>query len=161
MDRILVGRILVAIAAIGAALYLQAEAAEYPRAARRLPQLLGYGVMLLAALAIVQAVARGWRAQTRGAPGVTPGSDPHPDPGLHWRQIGIGVAFTSLIAVYAWAIPIAGYLIATPLMLFLPLAVLRPVGWPAVGVTVAAVTGTIWVIFLWFLNLPMPLYPGA
>ena len=147
------GRILIAAVAIGAAVFLYSEAAGYPRAARRLPQLLSFVVGLLAALAIVQALVGLHRERAEGA-GPLLSAPP-------WRQVGIGLAFVGLIAAYAWAIPIAGYLVATPLMLALPLVALRPVGWPAIGVTVVAVTGVIWAIFVWFLNLPVPLLPRA
>ena len=147
------GRILVAVAAIGAALYMYFTAEGYPGAARRLPELLSILVILLALLAIVQAIAEMRRKRAeRGRPFVT-----MPE----WKKVGIGVAFVALVAAYAWSIPVIGYLIATPLMLALPMIALRPVGWPAIGVTIVAVTGIIWLIFLWFLNLPLPLFPGA
>ena len=147
------GRIFVAAVAIGAALFLYSEAAGYPRAARRLPQLLSFVVVLLAALAIVQALLGLRRRRVEGAEPLL--SAPP------WRHVGIGLAFVGLIAAYAGSIPIAGYLVATPLMLALPLAALRPAGWPAIGLTVVAVTGVIWAIFVWFLNLPVPLLPRA
>ena len=147
------GRTLVAVAAIGAALYMYFTAEGYPGAARRLPELLSILVIVLSVLAIVQAVAEMRQKHAEhGKPLLT-----MPD----FRKVGIGVAFVALVAAYAWSIPIVGYLIATPLMLALPLIALRPVGWPAIGITIVAVTGAIWLIFLWFLNLPIPLFPGA
>lgn len=150
------GRILVAVVAIGVAFYMYGQAADYPRAARRLPQLLSVILILLATLAVVREVVRLRRARladgTAAGPLVT-----LPEPG----KVLIGVAFVALIFVYAWAIPVAGYLVATPLMLALPLIALRPVGWRGIGITIVAVTGVIWLIFIWFLNLPVPLYPGA
>lgn len=147
------GRTLVAVAAIGAALYMYFTAGGYPGAARRLPEILSILVIVLSLLAIVQALVEVRRKRAeRGKPLFT-----MPD----WTKVGIGLAFVALVAAYAWSIPVIGYLIATPLMLALPLIALRPVGWPAIGITIVSVTGVIWLIFLWFLNLPIPLFPGA
>lgn len=146
------GRILVAVAIIGAALFMYITAGSYPGAARRLPQLLAVVVMLLGVFAVVQAVIGLYRARADDKPLLR-----LPD----WRRVAIGVAFVAFVFAYAWSIPHLGYLIATPLMLAVPLAALRPVGWPAMGITVVAVTGVIWFIFVWFLQLPIPLYPGA
>lgn len=147
------GRILVAAAAIAIALFLQGEAEGYPRAAARLPTLLGHLVILLALLAIGQALL-GWR-RDRAAGRLSLVSVPA------WRDVATGLAFVGLILLYAWSIPVLGYLIATPLMLLLPLAALRPVGWGAALATVVVVTGVIWIVFAWFLNLPIPLAPSA
>lgn len=146
------GRILVAVVAIAIALFLQGEAEGYPRAAARLPTLLGYVVILLALLAIGQALL-GWR-RARAAGTLPPVAMPA------WRDVATGLAFVGLIVLYAWSIPVLGYLIATPLMLLLPLAALRPVGWTAALVTVVVVTGVIWIVFVGFLNLPIPLHPS-
>ena len=146
------GRIAVAVAAIAAALFMQAEAAGYPRAASRLPVLLGYVVILLAVLAIAQ-VLLGWR-RDRAADRLEVVALPR------WQEVAIGTGFVGLTVLYAWSIPRIGYLVATPLMLLAPIAALRPVGWRPAAVTVVAVTGVIWLVFVWFLNLPLPLYPG-
>lgn len=143
------GRMLVALAAIGAAALAYVEAAGYPAAARRLPQLLAVVVAILAAVALAQSVVR--LRRSAGAAWTAP------DP----RRSALGAGFVVLILIYAWLIPTAGYLVATPLMLLVPLVVLRPVGWPVIGLTVVAVTGVIWVIFVWFLGLPVPLFPGS
>jgi GNAT superfamily N-acetyltransferase len=147
------GRILVAAAVIGAALFMHSEAAGYPQAARRLPQILGIVAVLLAVLTIVQALVGIRRVRAERAVPLVVAPD--------WRQVGIGFAFVALVVGYAWSIPRVGYLVATPLMLLLPLLALRPVGRRGMVVTVVAVTGAIWLIFLWFLDLPIPLYPGA
>jgi hypothetical protein len=147
------GRILVAVTAIAITLFLQGEAEDYPRAAARLPTLLGYLVILLALLAIGQ-VLLGWR-RDRAEGTLSLVSMPA------WRDVAIGLAFAGLIVLYAWSIPVLGYLIATPLMLLVPVAALRPVGWKAATTTVVVVTGVIWIVFVWFLNLPIPLHPSA
>ena len=146
------GRITVAVAAIATALFMQAEAADYPRAASRLPVLLSYIVILLAVLAIGQ-VLLGWR-RDRAADQLEIVALPR------WQEVAIGMSFVGLIVLYAWSIPRVGYLVATPLMLLAPIAALRPVGWRIAATTIMVVTGVIWLVFVWFLNLPIPLYPG-
>lgn len=147
------GRVLVVACVIGAAIYMWTEAAGYPSAARRLPRLLAVVVGLLGALALVQAVLRLAAERRAGAPGPLAARP-------SGRGLVIGVGFVALIAAYIWSIPRLGYLVATPLMMLLPLAALRPVGWGGIGLAILAVTGTIWAIFIWFLGLPIPLYPG-
>ena len=147
------GRILVAAMSIVAAIAMQHIATSYPAAAARFPTLLGYVVICLGLMAAGQVLLEWRRLRLAGTLQVLPRAD--------WRKIAIGSAFTLLIVLYAWSIPVLGYLLATPLMLAIPLALLRPVGWTAAAITVVAVTGTIWGVFVWFLRLPIPLYPGA
>ena len=148
------GRIVVAGLTIGICAYLSSLAGDYPRAARRLPQILALCVMGLAAAGIVQAVVQilGERRHAGDPPPLFT-APPRED-------VVVGLGFVALVAAYIWAIPHAGYLVATPLMLLVPLAVLRPIGWLGIGITLLAVTGGILLIFIWFLNLPIPLIPG-
>ena len=147
------GRILVAVLSIVAALAMQHIATSYPAAAARFPTLLGYVVICLGLMAIGQVLLEWRRLRLAGSLQILPRAD--------WRKIAIGSAFTLLIILYAWSIPVLGYLLATPLMIAIPIALLRPVGWTVTAITVIAVTGTIWGVFIWFLRLPIPLYPGA
>ena len=147
------GRILTALAAIALAFFFWHEAAGYPATAARLPNLLGSVVLILAVLAIAQELLFRRRA---GATGMSA-----PMAGFDRRNVAIGAGFVGLIVLYAWGIQHAGYLIATPIFLLVPLIALRPVGWGAMLATAVAVTGVIWGVFVYFLNLPIPLYPAA
>lgn len=148
------GQIVVALAAIGLAVFFWSEAAAYPATAAKLPQLLAGVVIFLAVLAIVQA---GWRRMRpeNGEVDETTGTEPLTD----WRSLAIGAAFLALVVVYALSITRIGYLIATPLFLAIPLAVLRPVGPVAAVSAIVSVTAVIFGVFVWFLNLSIPLYP--
>lgn len=147
------GRIFVATAAIALAVFFRHIAEGYPTAAARLPKLLGLIVILLGAAAIVSQVLR-WRRQH--AEGVLELLPPINAPAL-----GIGAAFAALSIAYAGSITVLGYLIATPAFLLIAFGALRPIGWRNILLTTAAVTGVIWAVFINFLGLPMPLFPGA
>ncbi|PRD40610.1 hypothetical protein C5748_25935 [Phyllobacterium phragmitis] len=147
------GRILVALAAIAAVFFFWSEAANYPRTAARLPNILGWVVLILAILAIVQTLFT-WRRQKAEGTLVF-------IPEIQWRDIAVGGGFSGLIILYAWSIRHVGYLVATPLFLLIPLAVLRPIGWTASILTTLVVTAFIWGVFVYFLKLSIPLYPAV
>lgn len=146
------GRIFVSLAMIGLVFLFWHEASNYPATAARLPELMGGVVLGLAVMAIGE-VLLGWRRQS-----VAGRLDPFPR--QDWRGLALGAGFLGLIVLYAWSITEVGYLIATPLFMLIPFLVLRPIGWIAAIVTTVAVTAFIWIVFVWFLNLSIPLYPA-
>ncbi|WMS44672.1 tripartite tricarboxylate transporter TctB family protein [Acuticoccus sp. MNP-M23] len=146
------GRLVVALAAIGLVFFMWGEASAYPATARKLPDLLGWVVMVLAVLAIAQQALQWRKASANGTLGT---SDP-----INWQGVALGAAFVGLIVAYAWSIGIIGYLIATPLFLTIPLVLLRPVGLLTGALTIIAVTAVIYGVFVWFLRLNIPLYPA-
>ncbi len=146
------GRLVVALAAIGLVFFMWSEAAGYPATARKLPDLLGWVVMVFAVLAVIQQLFIIRKASANGTLGT---SDP-----IDWKNVGLGAAFVALIIAYAWSIGVIGYLIATPLFLAIPLATLRPIGLVPAVLTVVAVTAVIYGVFVWFLQLNIPLYPA-
>jgi len=147
------GRIFVAIAAIALALFFRSEATEYRLAASRLPDLIGGVLMLLAVLMIVQTLWSWKKSSADGNLVILPRVEP--------RSLILGAAFVLLIFAYAWSIQTIGYLIVTPAFLLVVFAALRPVSWLwTIGITVI-VTVAIWAIFIFFLNMPILLYPGS
>ena len=144
------GRIAVALAFIGVALYFNFEAANYPRAASRLPTLLSWVVLALAALMIVEVLVR-----HRATPGGTL-AWPRPE----WGAVLQSLAFVAAVVAYAWTIAPLGYFIATPLFLLVTLGLFRAVSWPIVLAVTIGMTLVIWAVFVWFLRLPMPLFPN-
>ena len=146
------GRLVVALAAIGLVFFMWSEAAGYPATARKLPDLLGWVVMVLAVLAVLQQVLIMRKASANGTLGTR-------DP-IDWKNVALGAACVGLIIAYAWSIGVIGYLIATPLFLTIPLVTLRPVGLVPGVITVVAVTAVIYGVFVWFLKLNIPLYPA-
>ncbi|RFC62769.1 hypothetical protein DYI37_12410 [Fulvimarina endophytica] len=147
----MIGQICVALAAIALAGFFWTEASTYPETAAQLPQLLAVVVALLAIAAIVQASVA--RLRLRGD---VAAAEPSPE----WRDLAVAAGFLGLIVLYGWSITRIGYLVATPLFLLIPLIVLRPVGLVATLATIVSVTAVIFGVFVWFLNLSIPLYPA-
>lgn len=148
------GQIVVAVAAIALALFFRSEASAYPITAGRLPDLLGIVIIILASAAIASVVWSRLRPDAANVSAETPSDTP-----TDLRSLAIGASFLALVILYALSITRIGYLIATPLFLAIPLAALRPIGLIPGTVTIVAVTAVIFGIFVWFLNLSIPLYP--
>jgi len=151
------GQILIAAGAIALALFFRYEASSYPATAAQLPNLIGAILIILGIAAIIHVGVRSMRKRRRTA-GVADAVAAEPSP--QWSDIAIGGAFLALIVLYAWSITRIGYLIATPLFLAIPLAVLRPVGLMGALIAIVSVTAVIFGVFVWFLNLTIPLYPA-
>lgn len=149
------GQIVVALAAIALALFFRSEAGAYPTTAAKMPNLLGIVVIILA-LAAIAKVVWFWLRPRKTAADEGTGTETPTD----WRSLVIGASFLALIVIYALSITRIGYLIATPLFLAIPLAVLRPVGPVAAVSAIVSVTAVIFGVFVWFLNLSIPLYPA-
>jgi hypothetical protein len=151
--------LLVAIVAIGIAAVFGFEAAGYPLEARRLPMLMAWIVGGLSVLMILEEGLK-WRRRRRPAAGEATGaavSTPvEPVASIVWSAL---IPFAVAIAAYIALIPIAGYLITTPVFLGGVLLVSRAIK-PVTAIVVAiTVTVAIWVIFIWLLRLPIPLLP--
>ncbi len=150
--------LLLAVASIGVAVVFGNEAAGYPPEARRLPVLLAWIVAGLALLMMVEEVLK-WRRRRKLANTVAPNDGGEatavPAP-VVWSAL---IPFAITIGAYVAIIPIAGYLITTPVFLLGVLLVSRAVR-PLTAVAVAiGMTGCIWAIFIWLLHLPIPLLP--
>ena len=146
-------RILVALTAIAIAVFFQVEAGGYPRVAARLPTLISYVMIGLSVLAIAQQLLA-WRTPTDGA-------DRYAVTVPEWDRVLNGAIFIALTASYAWAITKIGYLIATPEFLLASLLIFRATKVWIILLTSVGVTFAIWVIFVNFLRLPIPLLPGV
>lgn len=146
-------RILVAAAAIIIALLFRIEAAGYPRVAAQLPVLITNVMIGLALLAIVQQLLA-WRQTTDGATRYALTMPTMP-------RIRDGVIFVGLVLLYAWAITSIGYLIATPAFLLSSMLIARATRPWIIIATAVVVTLAIWIIFVNFLRLPIPLFPGS
>lgn len=152
--------LLLAVASIGVAVVFGNEAAGYPPEARRLPVLLAWIVAGLALLMMVEEVLK-WRRRRKlantDAPNDGSGGEATSVPApVVWSAL---IPFAITIGAYVAIIPIAGYLITTPVFLLGVLLVSRAVR-PLTAVAVAiGMTGCIWAIFIWLLHLPIPLLP--
>ena len=150
--------LLIAVVAIGVAAVFGFEAAGYPPEARRLPVLMAWIVGGLSVLMILEEGFK-WRRRRRVAAGEATGASSAPvEPvaSIAWSAL---IPYAAVIAAYIALIPIAGYLITTPVFLGGVLLVSRAIK-PVTAIVVAiTVTAAIWVIFIWLLRLPIPLLP--
>ncbi|HET8790901.1 MAG TPA: tripartite tricarboxylate transporter TctB family protein, partial [Modicisalibacter sp.] len=108
---------------------------------------------LLSIMMIVQVLFSWRKASSEGSLSILPRVEP--------RSIMLGAAFVLLVFVYAWSIQTIGYLIATPGFLLIALVALKPVNWLWIVAITAIVTASIWAIFIFFLHMPILLYPGS
>lgn len=150
--------LLVAVVAIGLAAVFGVEAAGYPLEARRLPMLMAWIVGGLSVLMVLEEGFK-WRRRRRPVSDEASGSASTPvEPvaSIVWSAL---IPFAVAIAAYIALIPIAGYLITTPVFLGGVLLVSRAIR-PVTAIVVAiTVTAAIWAIFIWLLRLPIPLLP--
>lgn len=152
--------LLVAVVAIGVAAVFGFEAAGYPPEARRLPVLMAW---IVGGLSVLMILEEGFKRRRRRrlaageATGTGAASEPvEPVAAIVWSAL---IPFAVTIAAYIALIPIAGYLITTPVFLGGVLLVSRAIR-PVTAIVVAiTVTAAIWVIFIWLLRLPIPLLP--
>lgn len=150
--------LLIAVVAIGVAAVFGFEAAGYPLEARRLPVLMAWIVGGLSVLMVLEEGFK-WRRRRRLAAGETTGATTEPvEPiaSIAWSAL---IPYAVTIAAYIALIPVAGYLITTPVFLGGVLLVSRAIR-PVTAIAVAiGVTAAIWAIFIWLLRLPIPLLP--
>jgi len=150
--------LLVAVVAIGIAAVFGVEAAGYPLEARRLPALMAWIVVGLSVLMIIEDGFKRRRLRRLTADAGTKATSEPVEriASIVWSAL---IPFSAAIAAYIALIPIAGYLITTPVFLGGVLLVSRAIR-PVTAIIVAiVVTAAIWVIFIWLLRLPIPLLP--
>jgi hypothetical protein len=68
--------------------------------------------------------------------------------------------FATAVAGYVAVIPLAGYLLVTPTFLIGGLLVSRTVPLGKAAAIGLAATALVWAVFIWALNLPVPLLPA-
>ncbi|MGE4371109.1 MAG: tripartite tricarboxylate transporter TctB family protein [Burkholderiaceae bacterium] len=145
--------LIVGVASIALALLFRAESSELPAAALRLPSLLIWVVVGLSVLMIAEELIKRRKARA----GNPVDDDDEPLPPINWPAL---LMFGAAIIVYIALVPIAGYLVVTPVFLIGGMIVsktLSPIKAVVVGGLTTAVIGG---IFIWMLQLPIPLFPG-
>jgi fucose 4-O-acetylase-like acetyltransferase len=146
--------IVLGIAAIAFALVFRVQSQDLPETALRLPALLIWVVIALAAMMIVEELLKRRIARRTGVVAV---DDDEPLPPVNWPVLGI---FSLAILVYVALIAYLGYLITTPLFIIGGLLASKTLS-PAKAVLVGAIaTALVWAIFIWALGLPIPLLPS-
>jgi putative tricarboxylic transport membrane protein len=153
--------LILGIASIAFALVFRAQTIDLPEQAQRLPALLIWIVILLGVLMIVEDVAMRRKARRMQSGGAAAGAladdeDPPAAP-INWAVLAV---FATAIAGYVALIPLAGYLLVTPTFLIGGLLVSRTVPLGKAAAIGLAATALVWAVFIWALNLPVPLLPA-
>lgn len=147
--------IILGAAAIGFALLFRSQSHDLPEQAQRLPVLLIWVVIGLAVLMIIEELIKQRIARRNG--GGAKLDDDEPLPPINWHVL---VIFSAAAAAYVALIPILGYVIITPLFIIGGLLVSKTLSPPKAVLVGAVATGVVWAIFIWALNLPVPLLPS-
>lgn len=143
------GYLVVAVSAIGLAIFFNVTASGYPEVAARLPKLLSYTVIALALLMVAETARK-----------VLAGRGRKVVADLDRGQVVTIATFSLAIVAYVMVLDLAGYLLATGAFLLGSLLGYRAVS-PvrAVAVTIGVVA-VIYGLFIYFLRLPIPLAPS-
>lgn len=155
--------ILVGLAGIALSVIFGLQADQYPYTAQRLPMLLVWIVGGLAALMIIEDVVKRRRSPAQAdapPPGAGPdeeGTDPGPfDRPIRW---GIVIPFALSVVAYVALMPVVGYVITTVVFICGMLWGSRSMRFSSSLLIALGVTASVWLIFIWALNLPAPLMP--
>lgn len=146
--------IVLGIASIALALVFRSQTGNYPEVAQRLPVLLIWIVVGLAAMMIAETVLRQRQARRLGHP--PPGGDDEPPPPINWPVV---LVFGLAIVAYVVLIPLVGYLVTTTAFIAGALLVSRILSPAKAILTAVGTTAAVWVIFIWALSLPVPILP--
>jgi hypothetical protein len=145
--------LIVGVASIALALLFRAESSELPAAALRLPSLLIWVVVGLSVLMIAEELIKRRKARA----GNPVHDDDEPLPPINWPALLI---FSGASLLYIVLVPVAGYLVITPIFLIGGLALSKVTSLAKAVVIGGLTTVVIWAIFIWLLHLPIPLFPG-
>lgn len=146
--------IILGIATIAFALVFRAQAANLPDVAQRMPVLLYWIVIGLAALMIIEELLKRRNARRAGADART--DDEEAVRPINWSVL---MLFGAAIIAYVALIPIVGYLIMTPVFIAGAIIISQTLS-PLKAVTMGIVaTAFVWAVFIWALKLPVPLLP--
>lgn len=144
--------IILGIASIVLALVFRAQATGIPEVAMRLPVLLIWLVIGLAAMMIIEELLKR-RKKGRAA---TVFADEEVLPPVNWPVLGV---FGAAILAYVALIPIAGYLLITPIFISGGLLIGKAVS-PTKAILIGLIaTALVWAIFIWALSLPVQILP--
>ncbi len=83
--------------------------------------------------------------------------NPHPNLAMNKKiHVPRVILFTALIALYIFLIPRIGYFVATPLFMVVTYMFLRAIGFFRAILVSLGFSVFIYVLFVWFLKLPIP-----
>lgn len=146
--------IVLGIISIALAIAFRTQTDAYPATAQRLPLILLWLVGALAVMMIFEDFFQ--RRQARQGSPAQPDSDDAPIAPIHWAAL---CAFAAAIVVYVALIPVVGYLVTTTTFITGSLLVSRIMA-PAMALLIGVLTTAgVWALFIWALNLPVPILP--
>jgi putative tricarboxylic transport membrane protein len=145
--------IILGIASILLALVFRAQATGLPEVAMRLPVLLIWLVIGLAAMMIIEELLK---RRKRGRMAAAFADEEVLAP-VNWPVLGL---FGAAIVTYVALIPVAGYLLTTPVFITGGLLLGKAVSPPRAILIGLVATALVWAIFIWALSLPVQLLPN-
>lgn len=147
--------ILIGVASILLALLFRSQTGDLPVVAQRMPALLIWLVIGLAVLMIIEDLVK-----RRKALGTTPEAATADGeeilPPINWPVVCV---FGAAIVAYVALIPVIGYLIMTTVFVGGGLIIARTMAIPKAVLVGIGTTAFVAAVFLWALNLPVPLLP--
>lgn len=148
------------------------QAGKLPSMAKRLPSLLIWIVAILAILMLVEEIIKQSKSKKKRIAAEQSG---HQDQSLvdglreeiaaedgakkepiHWRVL---IFFSAAVVAYVLLIPWLGYLLTTVSFMAGVLFVSGASKWSRALLVGIGFTFFVWVVFVWFLRLPAPLFP--
>ncbi len=145
--------IVLGLASIALAAAFRTQTSDYPETAQRLPVLLIWLIIGLAVSMIAEDLMQRRKA-SRAA--VLPVVEDDAAPPVNWPVLA---GFAVAIVAYVALIPLVGYLVTTTAFIAGSLLVSRimpPVKAVLIGILA---TASVWVVFIYALNLPVPILP--
>ncbi len=146
---------ILAAASILVALVFRSQAQDFPATAQRMPVLVIWIVIGLALLMVAEELLKR-RTARRDGPSAQ-GDDDEPLPAINWPVMGL---FSAAIVGYVALVPWAGYLLMTPVFVAGGAALSKTLSWPKSLLLGLGATAAVWAVFIWALNLPLPLLPA-
>lgn len=143
-----------AAAAIAFALVFHAQTGDFPATAQRMPVLLTWIIIGLALMMVVEELLK--RRLARRSTKLGLADEEEPLPPINWPVMGL---FSVAVIGYVALVPWLGYLLATPLFVSGGALLSQTLSWPKALLLGLGATGAVWAIFIWALNLPVPLLP--
>ncbi len=146
---------ILAAASILVALVFRSQAQDFPATAQRMPVLVIWIVIGLALLMVAEELLKR-RVAGRDGPSAQVGDD-EPLPAINWPVMGL---FSAAIVGYVALVPWAGYLLVTPAFVAGGAGLSKTLSGPKAVLLGLVATAAVWGVFIWALNLPIPLLPA-
>lgn len=145
----------VAAASIVFALVFRSQTHEFPATAQRMPVIVIWIIIVLAILMVIEEVLKRRLAHRKYT--VAAEDEDAPLPAINWPVM---VSFSAAIVCYVALVPWLGYLLVTPAFVGGGALISKTMSWPKSLLLGVGATAAVWGVFIWALNLPVPLLPA-